>query len=236
MLAIYKREMRAYFTSPLGYAFLAVFFLFNGGLFAISTLMMGSNSSIYSYISLSLILSGVLIPVLTMKSFSDERRMRTEQLLLTSPVGLMGMVFAKFLAAFTMFGGSYIICSLINFPLLYKYGEPNTGLLVGNVIAILLVGATFVAVGLFISSLTESQIVAAFVSIGASLFLLFADVLNQFIGSSAVRQALSWISVTGRFGNFSYGILDFSALLYYFSVCFIFMFLTVRIYDKRRWS
>lgn len=236
MLAIYKREMQAYFTSPLGYVYIGVFAMLNSFLFAAFTLLEGANSSLGSYFYISMFLFIVLIPILTMKSFSEERKMRTEQLLLTAPVGLMSMIFAKFLAAFTMFGGSYIVLNLINLSFVYKFGDPNTATVVGSILGVLLIGAAFIAIGLFISALTENQMVAAVGTMGAILFLLIIDMLNSFIGVSAIRQALSWISVLGRFNNFSYGIFDFAALLYYFSVCFIFMFLTVRIYEKRRWS
>lgn len=236
MTAIYKREMLAYFTSPVGYVYIGVFAMLNSFLFSAFTLLQGTSSSISSYFLISMFLFIVLIPLLTMKSFSEERRMRTEQLLLTSPVGLMSIIFAKFLAAFTMFGGSYVLFNLINLSFIYKYGEPNTAKIMGSVIGVLLVGAAFIAIGLFISALTENQMVAAVGTMGAIIFMLMIDMLNSFIGSTAVRELLSWISVMGRFVNFRYGILDFAALLYYFSVCFVFMFLTVRVYEKRRWS
>jgi len=236
MLAIYKREMLSYFTSPIGYVYIGVFAMLNSALFTMSTLLEGVNSSVSGYFYSSMFLFIILIPILTMKSLSEERRMRTEQLLLTAPVGLMGMIFAKFLAAFTMFAGSYAALNAINFSFLYKYGNPNSATLFGSLFGVILVGAAFIAIGLFISALTENQMVAAIGTMGAILFLLLIDLLNSFIGSAAVREMLSWVSVLGRFTNFTYGIFDFSALLYYFSVCFVFMFLTVRIYDKRRWS
>ncbi len=236
MLAIYKREMQSYFTSPIGYVYIGVFAMFNSLLFSIFTLLEGASSSSGTYFFVSMFLFIVLIPILTMKSFSEERRMRTEQLILTSPVGLMSMIFAKFLAAFTMFGGSYTLLNLLNISFLYKYGEPNTATLFGSMLGVLLVGSAFIAIGLFISALTENQMIAAIGTIGAILFLLGISMLNNFVGSETIRNILSWISVMSRFNNFTYGIFDFAALLYYFSVCFVFMFLTVRVYDKRRWS
>ena len=171
-----------------------------------------------------------------MKSFSEERKMRTEQLLLTSPISLMGMVFAKFLAAFTMFAGTFIFGALMMFPTLYMYGEPNTAVLILSTIGILLIGAAFIAIGLFVSSLTENQLVAAVGTMGILIFLLLVGLLTSYIDVYAVRVVIDWISIYSRFGNFSYGILDPATLVYYFSICFVFMFLTVRIYEKRRWS
>jgi ABC-2 type transport system permease protein len=236
MLAIYKREMQSYFTSPVGYVFIAVFIFFNAGAFSLGTLMMGTNSNVGSYFNYILFLQFILIPILTMKMFSEDRRSRTEQLILTSPVSLMGMVFGKFLAAFTLFGGTLIIDNLLNFSLLYKYGNPNTASLISQMVGLLLVGAAFIAIGLFISALTENQIVAAFGTVGVIVISLIIGIFNSFIPSYAVRSILSWISVVNRYYNFTYGILDLASLLYYFSICFVFMFLTVRIYEKRRWA
>ena len=236
MLAIYKREMLSYFTSPIGYVFIAVFLALNAFIFSICTLMAGEGSSVGTYFMFVMFIFIVLVPLLTMKSFSEEGKMRTEQLILTSPVSLMGMVFAKFLAAFTMFGGTFLGGNLINFATLYKYGEPNTAVLISSSIGILLIGAAFIAIGLFVSAMTENQLVAAVGTMGILIFLLLIGFLTPYIDSYVVRTVLNWISIYSRFGNFSYGILDPATFVYYFSICFVFMFITVRIYEKRRWS
>ena len=236
MTAIYKREMLSYFTSPIGYVFIAVFLALNSFIFSLFTLMAGDGSSVGTYFMIVMFIFIILVPLLTMKSFSEARKMRTEQLLLTSPISLMGMVFAKFLAAFTMFAGTFILGALMMFPTLYMYGEPNTAVLISSTIGILLIGAAFIAIGLFVSSLTENQLVAAVGTMGILIFLLLVGLLTSYIDVYAVRVVIDWISIYSRFGNFSYGILDPATLVYYFSICFVFMFLTVRIYEKRRWS
>lgn len=236
MLAIYKREMLSYFTSPIGYVFIAVFLALNAFIFSIFTLMAGEGSSVGTYFMFVMFIFIILVPLLTMKSFSEERKMRTEQLILTSPVSLMGMVFAKFLAAFTMFGGTFLGGNLINFATLYMYGEPNTAVLISSSIGILLIGAAFIAIGIFVSAMTENQLVAAVGTMGILIFLLLIGFLTSYIDSYVVRTVLNWISIYSRFGNFSYGILDPATFVYYFSICFVFMFITVRIYEKRRWS
>ncbi len=237
MIAVYKREMLSYFTSPIGYVFVAVFLALNAFIFSFFTLMQGEYSSVGSYFMFVMFIFIVLVPLLTMKSFSDERRMRTEQLLLTSPISLFGMVFAKFLAAFTMFGGTFIFGSLINFATLYKYcEEPNGAVLFTDSIGILLIGAAFIAIGLFVSAMTENQLIAAVGTMGILIFMLLVGLLNEYIDSVIVRSVIDWISIYSRFGNFSYGILDPATIVYYFSICFVFLFVTVRIYEKRRWS
>ena len=214
MLAIYKREMLSYFTSPIGYVFIAVFLALNAFIFSIFTLMAGEGSSVGSYFMFVMFIFIVLVPLLTMKSFSEERKMRTEQLILTSPVSLMGMVFAKFLAAFTMFGGTFLGGNLINFATLYMYGEPNTAVLISSSIGILLIGAAFIAIGIFVSAMTENQLVAAVGTMGILTFLLLIGFLTSYIDSYVVRTVLDWISIYSRFGNFSYGILDPATFVY----------------------
>lgn len=236
MLAIYKREMLSYFTSPIGYVFIAVFLALNAFIFSLFTLMAGEGSSVGTYFMIVMFIFIILVPLLTMKSLSEERKMRTEQLLLTSPVSLMGMVSAKFFAAFTMFAGTFVFGGIINFSALYKYGEPNTAVLFSSTVGILLIGAAFIAIGIFVSALTENQLVAAVGTMGILIFMLLIGLLNSYIDSYIVRTVIDWISIYSRFGNFGYGILDPATLLYYFSICFAFMFLTVRIYEKRRWS
>lgn len=235
MIAIFKREMRSYFTSAIGYVFIAVFLAVSGFVFSLTTLQAGIDSDVAAYFTMLLFAFIVVIPLLTMRMFSEERRSRTEQLLLTSPVSLFGMVFGKFLAAYAMFACTYL-ASCLNFYALYKFGTPNTAQLVGYSIAILLIGAAFVSVGIFISSLTENQIIAAIGTIAVILIFLLAGFLNQYIDVYAIRAVLDWISVYSRFGNFTFGVFDFNAVLYYFSISGVFMFLTVRIYEKRRWE
>lgn len=234
MFAIYKRELKSYFIGGIGYVYIAVFLALSALAFCFTTLhMMSTDISVYCMIMLFLFI--VLVPLLTMKLFSEERKLRTEALLLTSPVTLGGMVAAKYLAALTLFAGTVLLSSL-NFITLYIYAEPQTAVIFGNMIGIVLVGAAFIAIGTFISSLTENQLVAAVATIGAIIFLLVIGFVNNFIDVYAVRTVFSWISIFSRFQNFTYGIFDFAAVLYYVSIVAVFLFLTVRVYEKRRWG
>lgn len=235
MFAIYKRELRSYFVSPIGYIFVAVFLIFSGLVFSMFTLQAGSNSSIASYFSAMMYAFIIVLPLLTMKLFADEKKMRTEQLLLTSPVSLMGMVAAKFLAAYTVFALTYL-ASCLNFFVLYQYGSPNPAILIGSSLAILLAGGACIAIGVFISSLTENQLVAALGTMAIILAFVLTSALNTYIDSYIIRSVLNWVSIMERFVNFTYGIFDFNAIVYYVSISFVFLFLTVRVYDKRRWN
>lgn len=235
MFAVYKKEMRSYFATPIGYIFIGIFLALAGALFSFCTIQKLEESDTALYFNLMLYAFVIIIPLLTMKSFSDERKQRTEQLLLTSPIKLSAMVGAKFLAAYTMFALTFLV-SCLNFLLLGKYGTPSGGILFGNIISILLVGAAFIAVGIFVSSLTESQLVAAFGTIGILLLLLLVSLANQFIDTEFIRVILSWISIFSRFQQFTYGQFSFASIVYYASIAFIFLFLTVRVYEKRRWD
>lgn len=235
MFAIFKRELRSYFVSPIGYIFVAIFLLASSLLFSYCTLQAGANSSTATYFSMLMYCFIVVLPLLTMKLFADEKRMRTEQLLLTAPVSLMGMVVAKFLAAYTVFAGTYLT-SCLNFIVLYQYGTPNSAILIGSSLAILLAGAACIAVGVFISSLTENQLIAALGTMAIIVFFVLTSMLNSYIDSSFIRSIINWVSILERFANFTSGIFDFNAIVYYLSLSFVFLFLTVRVYDKRRWN
>lgn len=232
MWAIYKREMSSYFTTPIGYIFISVFLAASGALFAATTLF-AMSADTTSYFSYLLFLFVVLLPLLTMKSFSEERKQKTEQLLLTAPITLIGMVVAKYLAALTLFVGSQLVASLA-IIILSGYAQLRVATILGSLFALILVGAAFIAVGLFVSALTENQLAAAIGTVGILLLFLLISVGNSYIDSYVVRFILSCLSIWSRFQNFAQGIFDVSGLFYYLSVTAVFLFLTVCVYDKRR--
>lgn len=236
MFAIYKREMRAYFTSPIGYMFCAIFFAVSGFLFMLNTVQAGTNSNYPGYFSIVLFLFIIIIPLLTMKLVSEERKMKTDQLIMTAPITLAGIVFGKYLAALTMFGASFILSSAIYYIPLAMYGKPNAALYVGCVIGVFLVGSAFISIGIFISSLTENQFISAFGTIGAIIFLLFVSSLNSYINNEAIRNFLNGLSITSRYTYFSNGIFSYDALIYFISLSAVFLFLTIRVFERRRWS
>lgn len=235
MGAIYRRELCAYFISPIGYVFVGVFLMLSGAFFALSTLFSATTSlsAYFTYVLLSFV---VLIPLLTMRQFSEERKTKTEQLLLTSPVSLWGMVAAKFFAAFTLFGVTLLL-SCINFLFIRpEHGTVNVPVMFAQLVGVLLCGAAFCALGLFLSSLTENQLIAAITSIGAIVAMLGLGFVTPDISNTVLRSTLKWFSIFDRFYTFSYGLFDFTSLFYYTSIAFVFLFLTVRVLEKRRWG
>ena len=235
MLALYKREMRSYFATTAGYAFLAIFFAVSGLLFGLFTLVINRSTDVSMYYQALMFAYIVIVPMLTMRSFAEERRTRTEQLLLTAPISIGEMVMAKFLAAFTMFFGTLAVTALYFIPL-SLYGELNMGRSIGCLFAVLLVGACFIAIGIFISSLTDNQFTAALATVGVLAALMFVQFLNSLIDVEWMRNVISFISIASRYGAFTYGIFDYSAVLYYASICGLFLFFACRVFERRRWA
>lgn len=234
MFAIYKRELRSYFVSAVGYVFFAIIIALSAVIFSASTLFAATND-VSTYFETMLFVLMIALPLLTMKLFAEERKLKTEQLLLTSPVSIGGMVVAKFLAAFTVYFIANMLCS-IAYITLFAYSEPEAGVILGNIIALTLVGAAFIAIGLFVSALTENQLAAAIGTFAIILAMLLLSVLNSFIPVYAVRYVLSWFSMLSRYQNFTDGFFDISAVVYYVSICFVFLFVTCRVYERRRYG
>lgn len=248
MFAIYKKELRSFFINPIGYVYTGAF-LGLAALLCCYTTILSSSYDTSLYFTLMLFAMGILIPLLTMRLFAEERKLRTEQLLMTAPVTITGMVLGKFLAALTVFASSLLV-SCINFISIYAIAStergnqsydfyhigPVTGELIGNLVGLLLIGAAFIALGTFISALTENQLAAAVITISVIVLMLGVGLLNSFINAYWLRTVLSWISIYSRFGNFQNGLFDFASIFYYASICFVFVFLTVRVYEKRRWN
>ncbi len=237
MFPIYKREMRAYFTSPIGYVFVAIFLALSGVIFSYATVW-SATSDATGYFSLMMFLFIILVPVLTMKLFSEERKMKTEQILLTSPVSLWGITFGKFLAAFSMFAVTFLLSCLINFVAIatVAQGGLNLSTVFGSIVGMMLLGGVFVAIGLFVSALTENQLIAAVSTFGIIILMFCLNLVQTYIGSPAVRYVISWFSIIERFSYFTNGIFSLPSIIYYISMIFIFLFVTVQVYEKRRWG
>ena len=235
MLAIFKRELRAYFTGVIGYVFLVLYLALAGVIFCYTTLF-SMSSDITPFYTFMMIFSGVMLPLLTMKSFSEEKKMKTEALLLTAPVSIPSMVLGKFLASFVVFAGAEVLTTLY-FLFLVPYAKLKFAVLVGNSLALLLVGTVFIAIGLFASSLTENQLSAAVGTIAIILAFLGVGFLGSLVPSSyAIRYVLDALSIFTRFQTFVNGYFDLASVIYYLSCIAVFIWLTIRVYDLRRFN
>lgn len=239
MSAIVKREISSYFTSPLGYVFLAVFYGFSGLFLWINCLANGSAEMAGVFVLMFFIMI-ILIPVLTMRTMADDKRQKTDQLTLTSPVSLFGLVAGKFLAAFFVFFCAVLV--LLVYAVFISAAVAKAGnafawaTFWGNFVGMLLMGGVFISVGIFISNLTENQMIAAIGSIGANIVLCLFDIISSYVPAEAVKNVLSSLSVFYKYEEFTVGIFSLKNILFFISLIVIFNFLTMRFIERRRWS
>ena len=234
MAAIYKRDLRAYFTSPVGYVFIAAFVVVMNLIFYIMNMLTGQNqlTAVFSIMFYALI---VLAPILTMRTFSEEYKQKTDQLLLTAPVKPAGIVLGKFLAAYTVYVISLALL-LIQVVIIAAVSTPNMAIIVGNYIALLAVGAVFISIGCFVSSLTENQLVANIATLGINVFLFLMDYAYSLINLTWIKHILYWISIFRRYNTFYVGVFSVADFFFYLCAVAVFLFLTVRVLEKKRWS
>ena len=288
MLAIFRRELAAYFVSPIGFAFIGFFILLAGVFFAISNLLSGNPNYTGVLGSITFIFLFV-VPILTMRLISEETRQKTDQLLITSPVGITGIVVGKYLAAVGVFVITLVITLI--YPIIMSFfalGGLGWWEILGGYIGFLLLGSCFIAVGLFFSSLTDNQLIAAVETFAALLLIWILDFIAQSVPSDAVSgfvftallalalvalvffstrssgaavltfvvlavalillfilrrpfyegliaRVLNWFSLLKRYNDFSMGVLGLAPIVYYISFSGAFVFLTIRMIEKRRW-
>lgn len=234
MLAILKREFNAYFTSPIGYIFLGAFYLFSGYFFMTGPLYSSSTDLSTIFSSLFSVFM-FIIPILTMRLMSEDRRSKADQALLTAPISLTGLVMGKFLAAF------FVLCIAIVITLLYAivisaFATPDWAVFIGHFIGIILLGGALISIGMFISSLTESMVVAAIVSFLVMMFLTLVDSLADLSSWSFLSNILTSISLYSHYKDFTLGMLNFANIIFFLSVMAVFIFFTIRVLDRRRWK
>ena len=176
-----------------------------------------------------------IIPLLTMRSMSEEKKQKTDQLLLTSPIKLGNLVIGKFLAAFIIYCIALAI-TVVYSIILAVYETPEWSVVVGNIFGALLLGAALIAIGVFISSLTENQLIAAIGSFAVMMFIMMIDSFASLIPVEFISNILLKIAFMTRYTDFVNGILNFANVLFFLSIAVIFNFFTVRILEKKRWS
>lgn len=234
MGAIFKREFKAYFTSPMGYVILAIMTLFQGLYF--SQLFAAQSADIGFVFSQMVMIMFFIIPILTMRTMSEDRRQKVDQVLITSPVSLYAIVLGKFLATFVIFMLGYGITVLFEIILAAQDVSINILEYIGNLLGVALAGSSLISLGIFISSLTESQLIAAIASFAISLLIYMLDFFSSLINLTFVNKIVEWISFTGRYAAFAEGVIDYSNIVFFLSFSAVFLFLTVRVLDKRRYS
>lgn len=234
MKAIFKREFKAYFQSMPGYVFLAIFLGLSGFMFLNNNIGSSTSSMIWYFANM---VSAVvfIIPVLTMRLFSEDRKTKTDQLLITAPISVTEMVLGKFFAA------AATLMTGVAFTLIYPivmsfYGKVPFAENCGAYIGFVLFCASIISIGAFMSALTESQVIALISSYGAVILTVVMDWAARNIATGKVSSLLLWLSPFNKFVDFTLGVLNIESIVYYLSITAVFLFLTIRVFEKRRWS
>lgn len=238
MIAIFKREFKSYFTTPVGLIFIAAVYFFLGFLFHNSYsmglpqvhLVVASMSSIILYI----------VPILTMRIISEDKKQKVDQLLLTAPVKLVSIIMGKFFAALAVFAISFAPSIIFEGIVLSSAAEADISVpvmyYIYSIIGILLFGGALIAIGMFISSLTESTAISAILTLAINILVSFFPYFASVISTQWLSKVFSSLSFIDRFENFSQNIFSIADILYFISIIAIFLFLSIRSLEKKRWS
>jgi len=237
MKAIFKRDFTAYFTSAIGYIYLGAYILILNLMFYLNNAL-GSTSSLASIFSFMLLVMMFITPILTMRVFSEDFKQKTDQLLCTSPVKLSSIVIGKFLSSMAVF------CCLLALTLIWPFvislfGENNGAEVVGNYVGIFCIGAAYISMGVFISALTENQVIAAVGSLCLFIALYLLEMLSLMFYTSGILpmfilRIFIFISIFGRYTEITAGLLSLDTIIFFLSVCVVFIFLTIRTLERRR--
>lgn len=233
MNAVFKREFKSYFSTPVGFIVLAAFYFFLGLYF----------SMIYSYGSpdtsmVIVAMSTVIIftmPVLTMRLMSEDRRQKVDQALLTAPVKLTSIVLGKFFAALAVFAIGFAP-TLIFEIIVATYVSVNIMSYIYALIGMMLLGSALIAIGMFISSLTESSVISAILTLVINILVLYMSNFASMINVSWISKIIEKAAFITAFDNFGENIFSISDIVYFVSISVAFLFLCVRSLEKRRWA
>ena len=252
ILAIAHKELKSYFSTPIAYVVIGMFALLFGYFFYAMLVIFNQQSAQFGgveggavdinqqlirplFLNASVILLFVL-PLITMRTYSEEKRSGTIELLLTSPVTDLEIILGKFLGAMALYAAMLAV-TVIHMLLLFSYANPKPEwtVPVTGYVGLLLMGGCFISVGLLISSLTKNQIVSGMVTFAVFLLLWVINWIASFTGPTT-QSVLNYLSITDHFDDFTRGILDTKHLIYYFSVMSFGLFLTARSVDTERWK
>ena len=252
ILAIAHKELKSYFASPIAYIVIGFWALLYGYFFVAllnyfvrQSMQMGqfgmqgpqamnvNQQLIRPLLQNVLILILFLMPMVTMRSYSEEKRSGTIELLLTSPLTDFQIIMGKFLGAMALYGAMLAV-TLIHVGLLFIYGRPEWKPLVTAYVGLLLMGGCFISLGLFISSLTKNQIVAGMVTFAVFLMLWIITWIGSFSGPT-IDKLTQYLSIVDHYDDFGKGVIDTTHLIYYVSFITFGLFLTAKAVDSERW-
>lgn len=230
--AVAVREMRSYFLSPLAYVVIALFLALSGYLFAL-ILANGKEASLRGLIQNVSVLFLFIVPAITMRLLAEEQSTGTVELLLTNPVQEWEIVTGKFVASMLLLLTILVLTLL--FPVfLYIFGSPDTGPIITGYVGVILQAGAFMAVGLFASSLTKNQIIAAILAFAFLLILWLSDNLGQFVGGG-LGTIISYLSVITHFQSFPTGVIQTNDVIYYLTLVLAGIVLSTLALQSRRY-
>ncbi|MBQ7108573.1 MAG: ABC transporter [Clostridia bacterium] len=233
MGAVFKREMRAYFTMPIGYIVIAVMLLLTGMYF--SYMCQSSYANITFVFSSISSIALLIAPIITMRLFSEDRKQKVDQALFTAPVKLISIVLGKFFAAISLFMLPLTI-TLVYQIILSFVADVNWLIYLSDLLGIALMGGAILSIGIFISALTESQMIAGIFGIGVSFFIMQIDYFSSAVNAEWFTKFCTSISFIARFNAFASGKFDFSNVIFFLSVVTLFLYFTHLVLDKKRWA
>jgi ABC-2 type transport system permease protein len=233
--AIYKREFRAYFDSPIAYIFMTVFLVLSGWLF-FGGFFIENIASLRMFFAVLPWMFLFFVPAVTMRLWSEEKKMGTMELLMTLPLRDFVVVAGKFLASFVFLS----MTVMLSFPLIwtvYSLGNPDTGPIIGGYLGAILMGGAYLSIGMLASSLTENQIIAFIIGIVMcfGLFIVGEDFVLRSI-PLALTPIIQYLGLGYHFESIGRGVIDSRDIIYYLSVIFFFLFLNVRSLESRKWK
>jgi ABC-2 type transport system permease protein len=232
MLAIYRKEMNQYFRSMVGYIFLTIMMFICGFLFT-TTNLMSQDPDITRFFS-SLFNSLIfIIPILTMRQFAEEQKLKTQQLLFTLPLSIHSIVLGKFFSSLTMIGIGLAITLIYPLILMY-YGSFELLVTLGNYLGVFLLVSLVIAIGLYVSTFTDNQVVSAIVSYGIILILWLLDSLFPYLTNPLFKKIWGVFSLKSNYIEFTYGIFNPAGILYFLTMTGFFLILTMVNIDSRR--
>jgi ABC-2 type transport system permease protein len=247
-LAIARKELRSYFSSPMGYVITGLFALLFGWFFyaylsyfvrSSEQMMMGGGTpNVNQHMIAGLLQNAAVIilfvmPMITMRTYSEEKRSGTIELLLTSPVSDVEIILGKFFGAMGLYAAMLGV-TLLYVGILFFLGNPEWKPVAAGYLGLLLMGGCFISVGLLVSSLTKNQIVAGISTFAVFLFLWVINWIGESAGPTG-RSIVSYLSITEHFDDFARGVIDTKHLVYYLSFITFGLFLTAKSVDSERW-
>lgn len=250
ILAIVRKEWKGYFASPIGYVVIGMYAIVFGYFYTVGLSWfvrqsmqgpqmggggpMNINQQMIRYVFLnSTVIFLFVVPLITMRTYAEEKRSGTIELLMTSPVTDFQIVLGKFLGAMSLYVAMLGI-TVVHMAVLFAYGNPEWKPILSGYLGLVLLGGCFVSVGLFFSSLTKNQIVAGMFTFAVLLLLWVIDWVGTFTGPS-LERITSYLSLTGHVEDFLRGILDSQHIVYYLSFITFGLFLTAKAVDSERW-